>query len=301
MQKHQWPLYLSAFFLCSSYVLLSDYSFIGKKTYVEGEFRACGKAEFDTRSVKDTKMRYADAFGALYYSHFLNKDNALSWEIGTSYLKFDWPKNPRFKKANYDILVGSLAWISTSIERWRWILAGYATVDSSSLNFGKTGVYYLLAWGNYFSSENVGLHSGLYAHYGMENLYVLPVIGADVRFWKKWKLNAIFPIDLSLTYSFNPNWSWSLKYVTFGRPYRHPWRVKGGVGRYKHGIFEVYASGPELDLNYKRNQKTDFFAGVGGGVNLGGWILIKDRHNHHPKYFKYDAAPFAKAHLTWGF
>ncbi|MBI2743337.1 MAG: hypothetical protein HYX48_05415 [Chlamydiales bacterium] len=282
----------------SSYVLLTDYSFLKNRPslYFESEYRQVGKAKFRTESVEGSHVKYADGFGSLYFSHPVSENNYLSWEAGYSAMKFDWKDNPRFKGDDYHIAVGSLGWVSTSIDRWRWVFTGSATVDTRSFNFGKDGVYYGFMWGRYAYSATTGIHIGWYGHYGMENGYVQPVIGVDSRIGEKWQLNAIYPIDLSLSYLMNPSWSLTLKYATFGRPYRHPWRIHGGIGKFKDGIFEVYASGAELDLNY--NYKANFLAGIGGGWNFGGWILIKDRDNHHPKYYKYDDAAYGKVYLA---
>ena len=287
-------------FLSSSYVLLTDYCFVHtpKHLFLEGEYRGASKARFRTHSVKGSHQKYADGFAALYYSHALNTTNFLSVEVGDSYLKFDWPRNPRFTHSKYNIAVGSLGWVSTSIDRWRWILSGTATVSAHDMNFGRNGVYYGLMWGRYAFSHTTGIHLGFHGHYGMRNGYLLPLIGFDTHFWQKWQLNLIFPVDFSLTYTLSNNWSASVKGVTFGRPYRHPWRVQGGIGRYKEGIFEVYASGAELDLNFKLHS---FNAGAGLGYNFGGWILIKDRHNNHPKYYKYDDAYFGRLFATLNF
>ncbi len=291
------PIYL----LCSSYVLLTDYGFIGTKPqlYFESEARAVGQAKFHTHPVEGSHMRYADGYGAAFLSHPLTENNSLAWEVGYSAMKFGWDKNPRFTGKNYHLAVASLGWVSTSVERWRWIFSGTATVDTRSFNFTRTGVYYGLMWGRYFLSPSTGLHIGWNGHYGIKNGYVLPLFGIDYRFLKRWQLNLIFPIDTSLTYWINPNWSCDIKYATFGRLYRHPWRAHGGIGQFRGGIFEVYSSGAQFDLNY--NYQGKLSAGLGVGWNIGGWIQIKDHNNHHPKYYKYNGAPYGRFTLAYAF
>jgi hypothetical protein len=293
-------LYLAPLFLLTaSYELITDYGFVNKKhpVHFDGEFRDVGKAKFRTHSVKGSHVEYQDAHAFLYYSHYLTPDNSLSWKLGYSFLNFNWPKNPRFKENDYNFVNASLGWVSTSVKDWRWIMSTGLSVDAQSFNFGQTGVYYGMMWGRYHFSDAIGMHVGWAGYAGVKNGYLFPILGIDWRASDKWKINAIFPINFSVIYHFNKYWSTALEATTFGRPYRFPMRARDGIGKFKNGIFEVYSTGLELDLNF--NTGGGFFASFGGGWNFGGWILIKDHDNHHGKYYKYDDAPYVQGKLSW--
>ncbi|MBY0529867.1 MAG: hypothetical protein K2P51_06710 [Rhabdochlamydiaceae bacterium] len=287
--------------LCSSYQLITDYGFIDKKhpVHFDGEYRNIWDAKFRTHGFKDSHVNYADAHAFAYYSHFLTPDNTLTWELGYSFLDFDWNKNPRFKQDDYHFANASIGWVSTSIKDWRWILSAAVSVDAQTLNFGQSGVYYGLMWGRYQLTPTIGMHVGMAGYVGVQNGYLLPIIGVDWRASKHWQINGIFPVLLSVVYLFNDNWSTSLEASSFGRPYRFPIRAHEGVGKWKNGIFEVYSKGVELDLNYKYGNALT--ASIGGGWNFGGWILIKDRHSNHGRYYKYDDAPYAQGRLMFTF
>jgi hypothetical protein len=284
--------------LSSSYVLITDYGFIDHKhpVHLDGEYRQVAPAKFRTHSVHGSHEKYADARARLFYSHDITPDNTLSWGACYSYLKFDWPDNPRFRGDDYNFAGASLAWVTTSLADWRWILGTAFTVDASSFDFGKTGVYYGLMWGRCHHSDQLGLHLGWFGFAGVRNGYLLPIVGADWKWNKHWKLNAIFPVDLSLHYNFTDQWSLVLAGKTFGRPYRFPIRAHDGIGRFKNGIFQVYSSGAELDLNYTLGNKVT--AEIGGGWNFGGWIFVENSQGHHGKYFKYNGAPYAQANVA---
>lgn len=292
---------LPIFVLASSFELVTDYSFVNKShpVHLDAEFRDVSPAEFRTHSVRHSKVHYEDAHAFLYYSHFLTPHNSLSWKVGYSFLEFDWPKNPRFTEDDYHFASASLGWVSTSLKDWRWIVSGAVSVDAQTWDFGQSGVYYGLMWGRYQYTNTIGLHIGCAGYVGVENGYMLPIVGIDWRASKNWQINAIFPINVSIEYFFNKYWSTSLMWATFGRPYRFPMRAHGGIGRYKNGIFEVYSKGAELDLNFKTGHTLS--ASIGAGWNFGGWIFIKDKHNHHGKYYKYDDAPYAQGKLTLTF
>ncbi len=295
-------IYLAPLFLLTmSYELITDYSFIDTKhpVHFDGEFREVGKAKFYTHPVRGSHAEYQDAHAFLYYSHALTSDNFLSWKLGYSFLDFNWLQNPRFKENDYHFASASLGWISTSITNWRWILATGVSVDAQTWDFDQSGVYYGLMWGRYAFAPNIGMHLGWAGYYGLENGYFVPIIGIDWKTENRWKFNAIFPINVSIEYLFNEYWSSVLELVTFGRPYRFPMRIHGGMGRYHNGIFEVYSKGLELDI--KLNTGGSFLVSFGGGWNFGGWILIKDYANHHGKYYKYDGAPYVQGKLAFSF
>lgn len=295
-------LLLFLFLLCSSFALITDYSFVDKEhvAHIDAEFRHVGKAKFySPKSVEGSHQSYSDGHTNLYLSHSIGDQNALSGKIGYSFLEFAWAKNPRFRGDDYHFATASLGWITTSIKRWRWILSTALSVDAQSFDFGKTGVYYGLAWGRFACLPNFGLHVGWFGYTGVKNGYQLPILGFDWHINSHWQINAIFPIDASLRYHFNECWSLYVQASSFGRPYRFPIRAKEGIDRYRNGIFEVFSTGVELNLKYQLAQA--FSAIAGGGWNFGGWILIKDHNNHHGRYYKFDGAPYAQGKLTFTF
>ncbi len=289
------------FFLTTSYELITDYCFVNHRhpVHFDGEFRDVGKAKFRTRSVKDSHAEYQDAHAFLYYSHYLTPLNSLSWKVGYSYLDFNWPKNPRFREDDYHFVNASLGWVTNSVKDWRWILSTGVSVDAQTFNFGESGVYYGMMWGRYCFSPTIGMHIGWAGYIGVKNGYLVPILGIDWRTGKNWRFNGIFPINLSIEYLFNKYWSAAAEIAAFGRPYRFPMRIHGGIGRFRNGIFEIFSKGVEIDIKF--NTQNAFWASFGGGWNFGGWILIKDHDNHHGKYYKFNGAPYVQGKLAFSF
>lgn len=295
---------LSISFLCAS-----DYSFVtpDRHVHLQGNYRPVGKAEFEKKRFKDTYLHYADSTDSLFLSHFLNDNNALSWQLGYSYLHLKWEENPRFKQTDFNYALASLGWISTAVDRWRWIVNAGVAVDGYDFDFGNSGVYSTYFWGRYHFDNCLGLHVGFFGYAGARNAYTLPIIGFDYHFGH-WQLNAIFPIDLSLEYFFDKNWSVEVACASFGSPYKFPRRTHEGINGFQNGIVEVYSSGVELDLNYDCNQRFNpnpcnnwFNASLGIGWNFGGWLNVKNAHNHRGAYFKFDGAPYAEAEIALNF
>ena len=263
--------------------------------HFEADARKVGAADFE--DLKHSKLKYADAHAFGYYSHFWNEKNAFSLQLGYTYMHLDWENSARgIEQSNFHLGLASFAVISNALDRWRWVVNLGMTVDTTTFDFGHSSVYYALLWGRYAFLKNVGVHAGFFGFTGVHTTYILPVIGFDWFITSKWKLNAVFPIDFSLTYNFAPSWETALSISNFGGPYRYPWRVNGGSGQFKDAVLDVYAKGLELDLNY--NYKKHLFLGVGAGWNFGGWILVRDRNGRHGDYFDFNSAPYVQANAA---
>lgn len=265
--------------------------------HIAGRYRQIGKAEFEKHHHGDVK--YADGYAAAFYTHFLDEDNALSFGAGYDYMKFDWKKNPRFHETVFNYATASIGLISTTLERWRWIVNAGLSVDSNHFDFAKSGVYHAMLWGRYHYQDFCGVHIGAVGWYGVKNGYALPIIGFDWRLSSHWRLNTIFPVDFSIRYLFNDYWSLEGAYSGFGGPYRWPRRAHDGRKGFHDPIFSVYSSG--LDLNLRYDYDHLFRIAIGGGWNFGGWIEIKNSNNNNGKYYHYNAAPYVQATAAFTF
>jgi hypothetical protein len=270
----------------------SDYHFIDpdRPWHVEGRYRFVAPARFDHHHRQH--VDYSDADAGIYYTQFLNEENSLTYELGYDYLQFKWKQNPRFSETNFNYVVASLGYVSTTLEKWRWIVNAGFSVDAAHLDFAKTAVGHAMLWGRYHFADCCGVHVGMLGWYGVMNGRGWPIFGFDWSFNDHWSANAIFPIDYSLTYAFNENWSLGAGYSVFGGPYRYSRRAHDQ-------IFEIYSKGIELSFRYKFEHLLR--ASLSGGWNFGGWIHISDADNRHGKYFHYNSAPYAQANLEFTF
>lgn len=277
----------------------SDYHFIDpdRPWHVEGRTRYIAPAKFENHHQGHVNNDDTDA--AVYYTQFFNDENSLTYEIGYDFLRFKWKRNPRFSQNNFNYLSASLGYVSTTLERWRWIANAGFSVDAARLDFAKSAVGHVMLWGRYNFSECCGVHVGMVGWYGVLNGHAWPIIGFDWKFSEKWRANAIFPIDYSLNYAIDENWSLEAAYSNFGGPYRYPRRAHDGKNGFKNPIFSFFSNGIELLLKYQFEHLLR--VSLGGGWNFGGWIYIKDSHNHHGKYFHYNSAPYAQGNLEFTF
>jgi hypothetical protein len=283
------------FISCSAFAFECCFPLPTNPWNLEGQYRFVGKAKF--RDHARGHLLYSDAYGALSYTQFLNMNHLLTYQVGNSFVNFNWNKNPRFKQKSYNNVDASLTYTTTFLRPWRWIAMGGASVDATTFEFGRSGVYYGLLWGRYQTERSLGLHVGVFGFGGLDNGLALPVLGLDWSFLKKWKVNLVFPLDFSIEYQCNQHFSATVNLSSFGgAAYCYPYRIHKGIGRFKHGIFEAYSKGVDFNLNF--TQQPHFTAGIGAGWNFGGWILIKDSHNRHGNYYKFNSAPYGQASVA---
>lgn len=294
-------------FSCASLLWSTDYSFLNEDIFVkqkalwhfESDFSKVGAAKITTGDVFGSKLHYSEGNASMYFSHFINNENALTWQVGANYVDVNWNQNPRFTGNNYVYGVTSLSFISNSINKWRWVINGGVSVDTKTWNFGKSAVYFSTLWGRYQHKENLGLHIGFFAYYGALNGYVLPILGLDWWMSSKWELKAVFPIDASINYHFNKHFTTSILTTSMGGPYRFPRRAHGGIDSFEDGIFKIYSTTVEWNLKFA--EKDCFSLGAGGGWDFGGWIQIADSHNHHKKYYNFNGSGYGRIFGTLTF
>ncbi len=294
------PLLCLPGYLAAHSIAATDYMWIheGHHVDLDAEARHIFPADFRTDAYK--QLHYDDGYAALYFAHNLhNACNSLAYEVGYSFLHLGWKENPRFSEQNFNFATASIAYISTGLEDWRWVLRGGVSVDSDNFDFGQTALYYGLAWGRYQFCDCAGAHVGAFGYAGIENNYFVPVLGFDWNFCDKWTLNAIFPLKMDIEYAFNDSLDLALNFRTFGGPYKSPKRVPGGHGEFHDAIFSIYSSGLELDIN--AHYWSWLTAEIGGGWNFGGWINIKNDDNRHGKYYKFEGAPYVQANMSISF
>ncbi len=265
--------------------------------HTEGAYRWIAKADFEKHEHKH--INYSDADAGLYYTQFFDEENSLTYSLGYDFLRLNWDQNPRFSQENFNYFIGSLGFVSNHLERWRWIVNTGFSVDASRFDFGQSAVYHGMLWGRYHFIDHMGIHVGALGWYGVENGRGYPIFGFDWRFNDKWSGNAIFPVDYSITYSFDDSWSVESAYASFGGPYKYPRRAHGGKDGFKDPIFFVYSNGLDLTLKYRFEHLLR--ASLGIGWDFGGWVYIKDHNNHHGKYFHFNSAPYAQGSIALTF
>ncbi len=264
--------------------------------HVGGNGIAIGKA--------DVKPRKSEESGTLLF----NKVNAFTSIIvpvsRTSYFfpriewnafTMHWDENPKFAESHFQYMQFVLTFLTTSIEKWRWIARGDFNLDVKHFSHpGAYGLYSALLWGTYEMHRKWHFHIGALGYTGFEGSMVYPIIGLDFSPNKRWFFQGVFPITYSMEYIFNREWRLCLK----ARPLKERFRT-GKLEPQPKSVFSYSTMGAEINLHYEKFLRCE--AELFLGYNFGGSFYIKNERGQNALYTDVEGAPYAGASLNWGF
>jgi hypothetical protein len=264
----------------------------------ELSFRAdwIGPAKVDKKKFRDHKVKFynVEVQGERTVYQNATCREGITLGLGYSNTGFHLEKNPFFKCDNFNMISLTLGGYSGRVERW--LFQGYVTINwqYDYQRFPDYSNYDLMLWSRYEYCPNIiNIHAGFLIETGMKIDRICPIIGFDWKFYDKWKLNAVFPVNLSVVYDFADNWSAALA----GRLFNVRYRLSPDE-RLKEALLEYYNYGIELGCSY---QKEAFYANIHAGITLGGEFKISNREHKHKKHFDMDSAPYVGGEIAYKF
>lgn len=230
----------------------------------------------------------------IYYYDACNREGA---NVALAYSRswLDWKSNPYFNEDTFDTVSLRLAAFSQRLCRWTWNAQVGINFDNiEHWDFADYMDYDLLLWGRYAYLDNFGVHIGFVAQTGMKIDRVYPVIGIDWRYGKRWKLNLVFPLDISISYDINNCWNAAIVMRFFND--RHRLEKCQYLSR---GLWFYQNSGLEFAINYKAPKWITL--NVHAGSTTGGHITIANSEYRHHHRFHLDPTYYAGGQLDIAF
>ncbi len=207
----------------------------------------------------------------------------------------DWEANPYFTQKDISTLGLELGGFTKRLPDWTW--SGQLTINFDNVgywNFQDYMYYDMLLWGRYAYCKNIGLHIGFLAETGMKMDRVYPIIGVDWEYDCNWKVNLIFPLNISVVYTINTAWSVAFASRFFDE--RHRVKKKEWLSE---GLWHYQSTGAEFGINYTPTKWIS--ANLHAGSTLGGHLKIADRHYKHRHRVRLDPAPYVGGEVTVNF
>jgi len=254
-----------------------------------------GQAKIDHRDFKH--FTFATGEINLNFIYYYNSCYKEGTSLGLSYMKsrLDWKFNPFFTQKDIDTVSVNLAGFTQRFKDWTWKAQVNINFDNIEYwNLEDYMNYDLVLWGRYEYMPNFGVHLGFLAITGMKIDRLYPIIGIDWTYDCHWKLNLVFPMDISLVYTIDNCWSISLANRFIAQ--RH--RVKKDQF-YSEGLWFYTSSGAELAITYKPTSWIS--ANVHAGENFGGHLKVANRHYREGRRLKFESAPYAGAEVDINF
>lgn len=251
-----------------------------------------GEAEINKGFFKKDQLRFSEAEGELslifYYCPAYTEGASLA--LSYTYTAIRWNENPWFNQDHFNTLTIGLGGFTKRLYRWLWQSQIAINIDADAWDLNDYATYDFLLWGRYEYCTHIGVHIGLIAQTGMQMDRVFPILGADWQMSRRWKLNLVFPVNVSLEYLLNREWSVALAGRSFNtrqRINRHDSSPEALV-RYEN-------VGAEFAINYKAPAMT---INVHAGSTLGGTFRVANRHNHHSHRYHLDPSGYAGAEVN---
>ncbi len=256
------------------------YDYIGRSNFSESDFKC-----------QDIRFGQGGAEGRWVCRYNAHCDEGLSLTVGYTNTYLGWKENPFFDQEHFNTLSFAVGGFSQRVPCWLWQGQVTMNISTDDMDFNHYTTWDLLLWGRYTYNCKIGIHAGFLAQTGMMLDRYYPIFGFDWQINCKWKLNVIFPVNISMEYLYDKCWTFSLAGRFFDTRYR-----AGMDEVLPMAIFEYRAVGVEFAADYDYCDWIHFNAHAGG--TAGGKLKISNRHHHDGKYFRFEPAPYAGGVVT---
>ena len=237
-------------------------------------------------SYKKDKVDYGEIFAeagmVAYYDPILTEGARVALSYTGTYLK--WHDNPWFQQDRFSTFSVTVSAFTKRLNQWFWRTQLSANFDTENWSSKYTS-YDLLLWGRYTLFEDIGIHFGFMAETGLRLDRIYPILGFDWQISKRWKLNAVFPVNMALLYSFSSNWSAGIS----GRIFNSRFRVNHNEYALKP-LVRYTNLGAEFIVKYETgNVSANFHV----GSTLWGKYRVADHCNNHARSYDLNPAGYA--------
>lgn len=262
-----------------------------------------GSSKFDKKRhhprLKHQRNHYneesVEGLGVFYYNPI--RKEGLGALGGYTHTEFKWKQNPYFHQRHFHTINAGIVGFSHRLCDWMWKGQVNFNFDVNHFRWSQYVTADLFFWGRYEYSRCVGFDIGLIALTGMKIDHVYPIIGFDWRINEQWKLNAVFPTDVSLVYQVTKDFQLAVAGRVFYSRHR--------VGRNEpvpRALIQYQNYGVEFGVTYDPQNLfcwlADFDLNLHIGYAGGGRVKIANRHYHHSHRFFFNGAPYAGGELS---
>lgn len=260
-------------------------------TYID----VLGPSKITEGFFKDDQVHFAqaqtEAGMVVYYCKPYEEGARIALGYTATYLK--WAQNPWFDQDHFNILSLAFTGFTKRVERWFWRYQLSINVDTHEWKTSYTS-YDLILWGRYaYCGERIGVHLGVLAQTGLNLDRVYPIIGFDWKISPKWKLNVIYPLNVSLIYALAPRWSLALAARTFNSRFRvHHDEI------FSHALLRYTNTGVEFSVRYETKNVS---ANIHAGATFGGKYRVANQNNHHAHTYNLASAGYVGGEVDIAF
>lgn len=163
---------------------------------------------FPANSLVGSNVQFGECHAGVDY-HYLCSGCCEEYLLGFGYTysRLHFKDNPYFKQDNFNAATMDLGAKWGCLCDWDLNFFWRLYLDTDSPNVSHYIWNDLVAWGRLKHRENLGLHLGTLIFTGMKINRMYPIFGFDWRPSEFLKVNAVFPVDMNITYMFCESFS----------------------------------------------------------------------------------------------
>lgn len=252
------------------------------------------KSKFTTPENDGQKIGFSTFTTIFSYYSFFNCTDAIGVGIGYSQQKFDWNSNPYFNQEEFNNLVIDIGGFSARYPCWLFKGLLRTRINLDDFNTRNYRLFTGTLWGRYEICHNNYFHMGFIVEWGMRRGKVWPIIGFESQLTACTKLNLIYPLDMSLRYSFYKQWFVGVAANFFY--YRNRLKKDENISR---GFITYRNTGLELQVGYECCPY--ILADLHIGQAFGNEVKISDHQDKNASHHKFKSAFYFGARLNFKF
>lgn len=250
---------------------------------ISGQYVDVSKTDFRSPGLENSNLIYRQADAAFAYTHPCTEVAGFIFGAGWVGTDVDMKDNPDFNETNFNYINFSVGGYTKAFDPWTWTLTLAAFLDTEEFSFSDYALYQGVLWGKYAFCPYVELDFGLILEVGLNKEKVWPILGFIYTPWDCFKINAVYPINITAEYFWNDAWTLagSIRFL------RNRHRVQKDEPN-SQGIFEYRTTGAELDLIYSPLDRLSVkgFA----GKTFDGDLKMTNRRDNNGRHFKFDGS-----------
>ncbi len=261
---------------------------------ISGSYVDVSKAHFRTSEFQHDTVKYRQGEVAVALTYPFNDVCGLIFGAGWIGTEVNMENNPEFHETFFNYINGSLGAFTNAFPDWTWSATFSVYLDTAEFSFIDYALYDGVLWGRFDCCDSFELDFGFIVEAGLHKEKVWPILGFVWLPWECLRISAVYPVDISIEYSFLSYWSagGSIRFL------RNRHRVKPCEPN-PQGIFEYRTAGAEFDLNFT---PFDWFAVSGfAGSTFNGDFKVTNRNDNDPTHFKFKGSFYAGASAILSF
>ncbi|MBJ7449365.1 MAG: hypothetical protein JHC93_03275 [Parachlamydiales bacterium] len=247
-------------------------------------------AKFKTSDVRYQDLLFNEADGDLYFTFAPTSEETVTFGAGWGHTTLKWDENPFFSQTNFDVVKLGVIATTDRFTDWFWQGSIYTNRQSNKIGSSNDAIYTTEVWGRWSVTEAFGLNFGFINQLGLKTIELYPIIGFDYRANCNWKINLVYPTNISVNYDFADHWTASASARFFKT--RH--RVDSDQA-VPFAIFQYQTVGGELALAYD----IQFFrVKLFGGSTTEARLKIYNSNGNDRTEYKLDPAFYAGMNIS---